>query len=120
MSRAQRSAGPGASRMIVLRNDLSPTAGVGKDLNWSGRRDSNPRPRPWQGRALPLSYARAPIRPGSLPEGGGDRGFCVALQAPLSSSREQPLQVLAVLGFLDRLDQAGEAGVVDVTLAPGD
>src|SRR5471032_1556456 len=31
---------------------------------WSGRRDSNPRPRPWQGRALPLSYARAPIRPG--------------------------------------------------------
>jgi hypothetical protein len=34
------------------------------DKNWSGRRDSNPRPRPWQGRALPLSYARAPIRPG--------------------------------------------------------
>src|SRR5476651_2186928 len=29
---------------------------VGK--NWSGRRDSNPRPRPWQGRALPLSYTR--------------------------------------------------------------
>jgi hypothetical protein len=25
---------------------------------WSGRRDSNPRPRPWQGRALPLSYTR--------------------------------------------------------------
>src|SRR5262245_65961065 len=22
---------------------------------WSGRRDSNPRPRPWQGRALPLA-----------------------------------------------------------------
>jgi hypothetical protein len=35
---------------------------------WSGRRDSNPRPRPWQGRALPLSYTRirtpvAPWRP---------------------------------------------------------
>ena len=28
-------------------------------LNWSGRRDSNPRPQPWQGCALPLSYARA-------------------------------------------------------------
>jgi hypothetical protein len=27
---------------------------------WSGRRDSNPRPQPWQGYALPLSYARAP------------------------------------------------------------
>src|SRR2546422_10409615 len=26
---------------------------------WSGKRDSNPRPRPWQGRALPLSYSRA-------------------------------------------------------------
>ena len=29
---------------------------------WSGRRDSNPRPQPWQGCALPLSYARAPRR----------------------------------------------------------
>jgi hypothetical protein len=26
--------------------------------NWSGRRDLNPRPQPWQGCALPLSYAR--------------------------------------------------------------
>jgi hypothetical protein len=26
--------------------------------NWSGRRDSNSRPQPWQGCALPLSYAR--------------------------------------------------------------
>lgn len=25
---------------------------------WSGKRVSNPRPRPWQGRALPLSYSR--------------------------------------------------------------
>ena len=25
---------------------------------WSGRRDSNPRLQPWQGCALPLSYAR--------------------------------------------------------------
>src|SRR6516165_1961316 len=32
---------------------------------WSGRRDSNPRPRPWQGRALPLSYTRVqlPVAP---------------------------------------------------------
>ena len=29
---------------------------------WSGRRDSNPRPQPWQGCALPLSYTRAPWR----------------------------------------------------------
>ena len=26
---------------------------------WSGRRDSNPRPSPWQGDALPLSYFRS-------------------------------------------------------------
>ena len=25
---------------------------------WSGKRDSNPRPLPWQGNALPLSYSR--------------------------------------------------------------
>ena len=29
---------------------------------WSGRGDSNARPQPWQGCALPLSYARAPER----------------------------------------------------------
>src|SRR5215216_4154951 len=37
---------------------------------WSGRRGSNPRPRPWQGRALPLSYTR--IRD------GGDRSPATA------------------------------------------
>ena len=26
--------------------------------NWSGKGDSNPRPSPWQGDALPLSYSR--------------------------------------------------------------
>src|SRR4051794_8136792 len=30
--------------------------------NWSGRWDSNPRPQPWQGCALPLSYARLTCR----------------------------------------------------------
>eukprot|EP00963_Diacronema_lutheri_P014491 scaffold3008_cov1771-Pavlova_lutheri.AAC.3 len=30
-----------------------------KERRNSGRRGSNPRPRPWQGRALPLSYFRA-------------------------------------------------------------
>ena len=36
-----------------------------EETDWSGRRDSNPRPQPWQGCALPLSYARAssPLRP---------------------------------------------------------
>ena len=28
---------------------------------WSGKRDSNSRPQPWQGCALPLSYSRRPV-----------------------------------------------------------
>ncbi len=27
-------------------------------ISWSGKRDLNPRPPPWQGDALPLSYSR--------------------------------------------------------------
>ena len=42
----------------VCPRDLGETGCVGTD--WSGRRDSNPRPQPWQGCALPLSYARTP------------------------------------------------------------
>ncbi len=37
---------------------------------WSGRRDSNPRPQPWQGCALPLSYARSAL---VLPAGPAGR-----------------------------------------------
>src|SRR5205814_6480232 len=40
---------------------------------WSGKRDSNPRLRPWQGRTLPLSYSRpnpqSTTRPGWLSSG---------------------------------------------------
>src|SRR5438045_8277598 len=36
--------------------------------NWSGKRDSNPRLRPWQGRTLPLSYSRSP-RTVNVPHG---------------------------------------------------
>jgi hypothetical protein len=45
---------------------------------WSGRRDSNPRPQPWQGCALPLSYTRIrdsraalAARPGYCPKAAG-------------------------------------------------
>src|SRR5947199_962900 len=34
---------------------------------WSGRRDSNPRPPPWQGGALPLSHVRAACLHGRRP-----------------------------------------------------
>ena len=34
--------------------------GPRRSKKWSGKRDSNPRLRPWQGRTLPLSYSRPP------------------------------------------------------------
>src|ERR1700739_2053736 len=37
------------------------TEATTEDECWSGKRDSNPRPRPWQGRALPLSYSRLTV-----------------------------------------------------------
>ena len=43
--------------MLSIRN---PTGEVGRKI-WSGRRDSNSRPSPWQGDALPLSHFRKPI-----------------------------------------------------------
>src|SRR4029450_7120820 len=45
---------------------------MSRKSDWSGRRDSNPRPRPWQGRALPLSYTRVFNRlpAGTLPATG--------------------------------------------------
>ena len=36
-------------------NNLMPD----RQLNWSGKRDLNSRPSPWQGDALPLSYSRS-------------------------------------------------------------
>jgi hypothetical protein len=42
----------------VLGTFCHPCLRVGQQKTWSGRWDSNPRPQPWQGCALPLSYAR--------------------------------------------------------------
>ncbi len=42
-----------------LRLPISPSGQIlCLKLLWSGKRGSNSRPRPWQGRALPLSYSR--------------------------------------------------------------
>ena len=46
-------------RWPANRRSLSCQASEG----WSGKRDSNPRLRPWQGRTLPLSYSRSPRSP---------------------------------------------------------
>ena len=42
----------------VLQTSALP---LGYAAIWSGKRDSNPRPQPWQGCALPLSYFRMRI-----------------------------------------------------------
>src|SRR5580658_4004834 len=44
--------------MRALQTVPSYTGFTGLGTEWSGRRDLNPRPLPWQGNALPLSYSR--------------------------------------------------------------
>src|SRR5439155_24701526 len=56
----------------------------GGSREWSGKRDSNPRPRPWQGRALPLSYSRELL--------------CPQQQAILSRVRTLPEGARGILG----------------------
>ena len=67
---------------------------------WSGKRDSNPRLRPWQGRTLPLSYSRpASARP--LQE-HGPTAVCEEVMVPQPRKRRQ-----------------GEDSVVRRPLSPG-
>src|SRR5258708_39502433 len=67
--------------MIAVPKNEKPAdrAGVVKlchlKKSWSGRRGSNPRPWPWQGRALPLSYTR-------IREIGGDRSPAIGRAMP--------------------------------------
>ena len=56
------------------------------EIVWSGRRDSNPRPQPWQGCALPLSYTRIrdsravlAARPGYCPKAVGSASALLQL-----------------------------------------
>ena len=55
LQRAERSRRRSAG---VVKRAGAPTGATFQD--WSGKRDSNPRLRPWQGRTLPLSYSRSP------------------------------------------------------------
>ena len=41
-----------------LQSSALPLGYAALNKKWSGRRDLNPRPQPWQGCALPLSYFR--------------------------------------------------------------
>jgi hypothetical protein len=50
---------PGNLRAGLANRSLTRTLASVSE-GWSGKRDSNPRLRPWQGRTLPLSYSRSP------------------------------------------------------------
>ena len=63
------------SRSVILRNAVFPSPSrtgrpaippMNGGRKWSGKRDLNPRLRPWQGRTLPLSYSRSAIRRGAF------------------------------------------------------
>ncbi len=47
-------------RMEVLQTSALPL-GYAAIKKWSGKRELNPRLRPWQGRTLPLSYSRSTV-----------------------------------------------------------
>ncbi len=66
----------------------SPTSQSWSGTHWSGRRDSNPRPSPWQGDALPLRHFRV----GAPLYRVGPRGIGVAsgLKRAPSRPREHP------------------------------
>jgi hypothetical protein len=72
---------------------------------WSGKRDSNPRLRPWQGRTLPLSYSRpGTYQPETLPHRpGASKPMSQARQArsprrrPASSSTRLPARRLRTI-----------------------
>ena len=52
---------PTGKRSRGPHHDARGTAGITRRRPhiWSGKRDLNPRPSPWQGDALPLSYSRS-------------------------------------------------------------
>ena len=45
-------------KYVKVLEKVKPTRELKTFAFWSGRRDLNPRLQPWQGCALPLSYAR--------------------------------------------------------------
>ena len=70
---------------------------------WSGKRDSNSRLRPWQGRTLPLSYSRPrrDPRPRNVPYGRLDgQGSRPQLQAPGSGTSRVPPHIRRGTGRL--------------------
>jgi hypothetical protein len=89
----------------------------GDRADWSGRRDSNPRPQPWQGCALPLSYTRiltgsGSCRPPLLCQNeqrkatGSRSGIALnswLLSRQPSATRSVPVSQPGSAGFLSRI-----------------
>ena len=59
-TRCRPEAAPCVTVPVAVRSEVC------REESWSGRGDSNARPLPWQGNALPLSYARLPVGAGDL------------------------------------------------------
>ena len=68
----------------VLETDALPIGAMDLHALWSGRRDLNPRPQPWQGCALPLSYFRKKKDGGGTQSRTGDTGIFSPLLYQLS------------------------------------
>ncbi len=65
----QTSALPLGDGAVRLSRGIAPPAERARaERKWSGKRDSNPRLRPWQGRTLPLSYSRSRRPHGIVPQ----------------------------------------------------
>jgi hypothetical protein len=47
------------NRGVAVLQTAALPLGYAAKKKWSGKRDLNPRLRPWQGRTLPLSYSRS-------------------------------------------------------------
>src|SRR6516162_1111663 len=74
---------------IVTNNNRRSRIATGSSSLWSPRWGLNPWPRPYQGRALPLSY-----------RGGGLRLFILPPAAPASLHRERQLRRNPMLAHL--------------------
>ena len=80
----------------TARSSGGPLSTWSLEKNWSGRRGSNPRPRPWQGRALPLSYTRIRVwRRSHADNGRAMPNAAPECNSPCDAARRPELPVCA-------------------------
>jgi hypothetical protein len=104
------------SQMVRLEA-AKPGAGAPADKVWSGKRDSNPRLRPWQGRTLPLSYSR-PLQTSECTQGSPDPAIRATIgRTPMRTTRSHwallgaaSLALVAAICVVERSMPAGAPG----------